>query len=111
MAKEDHGHKFVEVVLTCASWQQAQNIADALLDKRLVGCVHFIEIKSKYWWHGDLDQGKEIKLFMQTFGHLFDEIEAEVAKLHSYKTFVLQSLPLERLSAQAQEWLAQEVKS
>jgi periplasmic divalent cation tolerance protein len=111
VADQDQGHKFVELVLTCSSWQEAQNIADALLDKRLVGCVHFIEIKSKYWWHGELDQAKEIKLFMQTFGHLFDEIETEVSKLHSYKSFVLQSLPLDRLSKNAQTWLTQEVNN
>jgi periplasmic divalent cation tolerance protein len=96
---------FVELVLTCDSWQEAQKIADALLDKQLVACVEFFEIKSKYWWEGSLEEAKEIKLMMHSAEHLFDKVEAEVKKLHSYDTFVLQALPASRVSAEARQWL------
>lgn len=101
---------FVELVLKCGSWQEAQRIADRLLEKRLVACVEFLAIKSKYRWQGKLDEADEIKLVMETVADNFDEIEAEVAKLHSYDTFVLQQLPLTNLSEKARSWLEQEVK-
>ena len=100
---------FVEVVLTCGSWQEAQRIADALLEQRLIACAEFLEVKSKYHWQNKLEENKEIKLIMESIADNFKKIEAEVGKLHSYETFVLQQIPLTNVSAQAQVWLQQEI--
>jgi len=40
---------FVELVLTCKSWQEADKVAGELLKQKLVACVEFFPIKSKYW--------------------------------------------------------------
>ena len=104
------GSKFVELVLTCGSWQEAQKIADALLEQHLVACVEFIELKSKSWWHNRLEETDEIKLIMQSVAENFEKVETEIAKLHSYDTFVLQQIPLTGLSAKAQAWLTNETK-
>lgn len=101
---------FIELFLTCGSWQEAQKIADALLAQKLVACVEFMEVKSKYWWKRQLEEAKEVKLIMQTVDTLFDKIEAEVKKLHSYDTFVLHAVPLTKTSKEATKWLEQEVK-
>lgn len=100
---------FVELVLTCGSWQEAQKIADDLLEKRLVACVEFMEIKSRYLWHGKRDEAHEIKLIMETLADNFAKVEAAIRKLHSYETFVLQMIPITKLSKGAAEWLNQEV--
>jgi periplasmic divalent cation tolerance protein len=101
---------YQEFVLTCASWQEAQAIADVLLEKRLIACAEFMEIKSKYHWQGRLEEGNEIKLIMKTIADNFQSVEAEVAKLHSYKTFVLQALPVAHTSKAAETWLEEEIK-
>lgn len=101
---------FVELFLTCGSWQEAQRIADNLLDKKLVACVEFFEIQSKFRWHGNIEEGKEIKLVMKSAAHLFDAVEAEVKKLHSYETFVLEALPVAQISDDAAQWLTDETK-
>jgi periplasmic divalent cation tolerance protein len=101
---------FVQLVLNCGSWQEAQRIADSLLEQRLVACVEFLEIKSKYHWQNSIDEAKEIKLIMESIANNFKKIEAEVTKLHSYETFVLQQLPITKLSKQATNWLSSEVK-
>lgn len=95
---------FVELVLTCGSWQEAQRIADALLEKHLVACVEMMEIKSKYHWQGKIDEADEVKLIMETVAENFDIVEAEVKKLHSYDTFVLQQIPVTRVSGIAAKW-------
>mgnify|MGYP001552497739 CR=1 FL=1 len=104
-------NNFVELVLTCGSWQEAQKIADHLLQQRLVACVEFMEIKSKYWWEGRLDEAKEVKLIMETVADNFAKVEAAVGKLHSYDTFVLQMIPIAKLSKAAAGWLKKEVES
>jgi periplasmic divalent cation tolerance protein len=100
----------VELVLTCGSWQEARKIADALLDKRLIICAEFIEIKSKYWWKSELESRKEIRLVMHSLDKFFDEVETEVKKLHSYDVFTLQAVPLTHISKEAKQWLIDESK-
>jgi periplasmic divalent cation tolerance protein len=101
---------FVELVLTCGSWQEAQRIVDVLLEKRLIACAEFLEVKSDYLWRHERESAKEIKLIMQSIPTNFAKVEAEVAKLHSYETFVLQALPVQNISNQARKWLESEMK-
>lgn len=98
---------FVQLVLTCGSWQEAQRIVDSLLEQKLIACAEFIEVKSKYAWKGKLRDDKEIRLVMESAAHLFDAVEEEVKKLHSYEVFVLQSMPVHRVSDTAAAWLAE----
>ncbi|HUD10755.1 MAG TPA: divalent-cation tolerance protein CutA [Candidatus Saccharimonadales bacterium] len=97
--------KSIELVLSCASWQEAQTIADALLDKRLIACAEFMEVKSKYRWDDKLEEASEVKLIMETVAGNFEKIEAEVARLHSYDTFVLYAVPIAHISESSAKWL------
>jgi periplasmic divalent cation tolerance protein len=98
-------HGFVELILTCGSWQEAQRITDALLAQKLVACVEQMEIRSKNWWQGSIEGSKEIKLNMLSIAEKYDEIEKVIRKLHSYETFVLQQLPVTHLNTDAADWL------
>lgn len=108
--KTKDGTNYVQMVLTCGSWQEAQRIVDSLLEKQLIACAEFIPIKSKFRWKESIEENDEIKLIMESAEHYFDQIEAEIAKLHSYETFVLQSLPITQLSQAAAVWLENELK-
>lgn len=99
------GIDFIEVVLTCGSWEEAHNIVDVLLDKKLVACVEMSEVKSKYLWQNEVEEADEIKLTMKSVASHFETIEAEVKKLHSYDTFVLEALPVTRINEEAAKWL------
>jgi periplasmic divalent cation tolerance protein len=103
-------NNFVELVLTCGSWQEAQKIADHLLEQKLVACVEMMEVQSKFWWEHKLEVAKEIKLIMESVADNFDKVEAELTKIHSYKTFVLQMLPIEKLSSGATKWLQEVIE-
>jgi periplasmic divalent cation tolerance protein len=97
--------KLFELVLTCASWQEAQKIADQLLGKKLVACVEFVNVKSRFWWKGSIDELNEVKIIMTTIENHFESIEAHIKSLHSYETFVLKAIPLLFASNEASTWL------
>lgn len=96
---------YVELVLTCGSWQEAQRIVDSLLTKHLIACAEFIEVQSRYHWKDTIQDDKEIRLVMESAAHLFERVEKEVRKLHSYEVFVLQASPIQQISEAAAEWL------
>ncbi|CAN5416678.1 hypothetical protein BH09PAT4_BH09PAT4_02310 [soil metagenome] len=98
--------KFVELILTCGNQKEAEKIADSLLAQKLVACVKFTEVKSQFRWKGEVETTNEIKLSMTTIADHFDKIESEIAKLHSYETFVLQQIPVTRINQAAADWLA-----
>ncbi|HEY1835930.1 MAG TPA: divalent-cation tolerance protein CutA [Candidatus Saccharimonadales bacterium] len=102
--------KFVELILTCVDRAEAQRIASALLNKRLINCAKLVPVESMFWWQGKIESEKEMLLIMESAEDLFDEVETEIAKLHSYDTFVLQAIPARRSSQGALKWLNEELK-
>ena len=97
--------EFCQLWLTCADKKEADRIAKALLSKHLVACVRQFPVSSDFWWQDKINHSDEILLQMESANELFDKIEAEVKKLHSYDTFVLEATPVEKVSKEAEQWL------
>lgn len=104
------GAGFVELTLTCSSREEAEKIADALLQRHLIACAKFIPVDSKYWWQAKVEEAHEVLLCMESQAKNFQLVEQEVAKLHSYDTFVLKETPITNLSRVAQVWLRRETQ-
>lgn len=104
--------KYCQLWLTCANKEEADKIANTLLKKRLIACYGELSpYIGKFWWQGKIEDNDEILLEMLSRLDLFDEIEREVARLHSYDTFVLEAIPISRISKKAQDWLDEELKN
>jgi periplasmic divalent cation tolerance protein len=91
--------------LTCASMEEGDKIGRALLEKRLIACVKKVPVSAEYWWQGEIEKADEVLLVMDSREDLFEQIETEIAKLHSYDTFVLECIPIQRASLKAMKWL------
>jgi periplasmic divalent cation tolerance protein len=104
-------NNFCQLWLTCADKKEANRIGKGLLDNRLITCAKQIPLTADYWWQGKIEHTKEILLLMESKLDLFDEIEAEVAKLHNYDTFVLEATPISKISKKAKNWLKSELKN
>jgi periplasmic divalent cation tolerance protein len=102
---------FIELFLTCEDQVEAEKIAQSLLEQHLVACVKFEPVHSKFWWEGKIEESDEVKLSMLSVAARFDRIEAEVAKLHSYETFVLQATLISQVSKTAARWLSESTKT
>ena len=102
---------FCNLYLTCADEKEADKIVNTLLVKHLVACVHKIPVSSEFHWQGKIKSNDEILLVMDSREDLFDEVEREIVKLHSYDSFVLEAIPLSRISKKAQKWLDGELKN
>ncbi len=91
--------------LTCKDEEEANKIGSLLLSKHLVACVKKSKVESDFLWNEKLDHNSEILIIMESRLDLFKTIEKEVAKLHTYDTFVLQAVPLLALSTRAKIWV------
>jgi periplasmic divalent cation tolerance protein len=102
--------KNCQLLLTCADKAEADKIASALLREKLVACVKQMSVGSDFLWKGKIDHNDEVLLVMDSREDLFEQIEAEVDRLHSYETFVLQAVPVIRVSKRADSWLQKNLK-
>lgn len=97
------------LLLTCATQQEARLIARRLLEERLIICAKYSEAKSMYWWQGAITEDEEVIVMMEASVERVAEIEAVVATLHSYETFVLTKVAMEVVNSTAQAWVSEEL--
>ncbi len=95
--------------LTCADTEEASKIVKLLLDEKLIVCAKQVPITSDFLWESKIDHSNEVLLVMDSKLDIFDQVEAEVEKVHSYDIFVLQAIPVVRISKGAKNWLESRV--
>lgn len=103
--------EFVELVLTCKSWQEAQRIADSLLMKGLIACATFLPVERAGGNQGAVEPVKEVILFMESIKIHFENAAAEVEQQLGYGAETLKVIPVEHISSKALEWLDKSVRS
>jgi periplasmic divalent cation tolerance protein len=101
--------EYCQLWLTCKDQAEADKIANTLLVKQLVVCARQLPVKSDYRWRSKIESGQEILLMMESRLDLFKKVETEVAKLHSYDTFVLSAVPVNKISKGAEGWSENEL--
>jgi periplasmic divalent cation tolerance protein len=94
------------VLMTAASREEAEKIANFLVEERLAACAQIIApIQSIYWWEGKVCRDEEIFFMAKTTRDLFPRLAEAVKKLHSYKVPQLVFIPIEAGSADYLGWL------
>src|SRR5690606_6092147 len=85
----------VEVHVTTSNRQEADQIASAVVSRRLAACAQVVaKISSTYWWEGEVRQAEEWLLLMKTTTDRFDDLAACVRELHSYEAPQVVAVPI-----------------
>lgn len=96
----------IVVLMTAANAEEAERIAQALVDRRLAACVQILPaIKSVYRWKGEIESESEVLLLAKTVREKFVELERAVRAVHSYKTPEIIALPVNLASEPYLKWL------
>ena len=101
----------VVVLVTAGSRREADRIAAALVEERLVACVNLVApIVSIYQWEGNIERSREVMLIAKTRRTLIGRLTARVQELHSYNVPEIIVLPIEGGSIAYREWVAGETR-
>jgi len=99
--------QFAVVLVTAGSAEEADRLARALVEERLVACANVIgPVRSIYRWQGAVEEAAEQLLLLKTRVELLPALEARVRALHSYDVPEMLALPLRSGSAAYLAWLA-----
>lgn len=103
--------KFIVVFVTCAHYNEANEIARSLVKGKLVAGVNvLLHSESIFWWQKKIDRASEIILIAKTTTAKMQELMVKVKKLHSYKVPEIIALPIIDGSAEYLNWIADSVK-
>lgn len=100
------------VLSTAGSREEAEKIAQALVERRLAACVNLVgPIQSVYRWQGKVETATEHLLVIKTTAGLFDAVAKAIRELHSYELPECIQLPIEAGSAEYMKWIGESVVS
>jgi periplasmic divalent cation tolerance protein len=97
------------VLVTAASREEAEAIAQTLVQERLAACVNFMPIQSVYTWQGKVHQEEEWQLVIKTDLNQFADLEAKIREIHSYEVPEIIALPILVGSQPYLNWIAERV--
>ena len=86
---------YIVVMVTTASKQEAEKIAQRLLKERLIACANIIgPVSSLFRWSGKVEKTEECLIFMKSRKDLFEKLAEIVKALHSYEVPEIIVLPV-----------------
>ena len=100
----------IVVLSTCGSDDEAARIARALVEKKLAACVNVMPAgRSFYRWKEVIEDQQESLLVIKSSRALFNQLRAEIEKLHSYEVPEVIAVPIVDGSEGYLEWLDREL--
>jgi periplasmic divalent cation tolerance protein len=99
--------RHVETTLPDETW--AKRIAKMVLEERLASCVQWWQIRSQYWWNGELEMaGEFLVVFKTTLGRV-EELQRRLHELHPYENPYVATFLTSYVSPTYAQWTADEV--
>jgi periplasmic divalent cation tolerance protein len=100
----------IVVLNTCGSADEAVRIARTLVEKKLAACVSLMPaVRSFYRWKDAIEDEQELLLVIKSSRVLFDQLRAEIERLHSYEVPEVIAVPIVDGSEGYLEWLEREL--
>jgi periplasmic divalent cation tolerance protein len=97
----------IVVLSTCASPEEAEKIARALVEKKLAACVNILPaVRSIYRWKNAIEDEQETLLLIKSSRALFNELRSEIERLHSYEVPEAIAIPIVDGLDRYLEWMA-----
>ncbi len=97
------------IYTTCSNKEEAQKIAEALVEARLVACANIMAAhEAVYRWEGKVESSEEVAVIFKTGEELFDAAKDKIVELHSYDCPCVVSWPITKGHPPYLEWVTKE---
>ncbi len=103
--------KYVVLFITCAHYNEADKIANELLNGKLIACANILlHSESVFWWQKKINRASEIVIIAKSTTAKINAVIKKVKQLHSYKVPEIIALPIIAGSAEYLDWIDSSVK-
>ena len=97
-----------EVTITAPDARWLNRFAGKLVEDRLGAAAHLTEIRTIYWWQGDMHEATEWRVALHTRLDLVPHIVERTNREHPYDVPCIVATPLIGGSARYLDWIEQE---
>jgi periplasmic divalent cation tolerance protein len=103
--------KITLVMTSVGTEQQAVEISEELIARRLATCVNIVPcLRSIYRWKGKICEDTEYLLLIKTPMKLFEGVSAAIREYHSYELPEILALPVAAAEENFHQWVLQMVE-
>ena len=96
------------VVTSVGTEQQAVEISEELVARRLATCVNIVPcLRSIYRWKGKVCDDSEFLLLIKTRGMLFAAVAEAIREIHSYELPEILEFPVANAEANFHRWVVE----
>jgi periplasmic divalent cation tolerance protein len=93
-------------MVTTAGKEEAETIAQRLLEARLIACANIVgPVSSRFHWSGKMEEATEYLILMKSRKDLFEKLSETVKALHSYEVPEILAFPIVGGSKDYMDWL------
>ncbi len=83
------------VVFITTPKDKGEEIANLIVERKLGACVNVVpEVRSVYWWKGNIEKDKEALIVVKTSASKFPDLLKEVKEAHPYTVPEIIALPI-----------------
>jgi len=82
------------VITTTPDREEAENLAEGILQNSLAACVQMADIRSFFLWEGALQKEDEVVLSIKTTEARYSALEAYIQEYHPYDVPEIIKLPV-----------------
>ncbi|WP_076791742.1 divalent-cation tolerance protein CutA [Chlorobium sp. KB01] len=72
------------VITTTPDREEAEHLAEGILENRLAACIQMADIRSFFLWEGAMQKEDEVVLSIKTTEARYSELEAYILEFHPY---------------------------
>jgi len=99
------------VMTSVGTEQQAVEISEELITRRLATCVNIVPcLRSIYRWKGKVCEDTEYLLLIKTPEKLFEQVSSAIREYHSYELPEILALPVTAAETNFHQWVLQMVE-
>jgi len=100
---------YLLVITMCSSEEEARKIAEAVVSEKAAACCNIVtDVRSVYFWQGELRNDREVLLLIKTTGESFPRLRLRIAELHSYEVPEVIALPIVDGSQDYLRWVSEQ---
>jgi len=95
----------MRLVLTTCSVDKSQMLMEEILKSKLAACASKINIDSKFWWEGKINEEKECLIIFKSRKELVKKLFEKIKEIHPYKVPEIIEIKVEKVYNKYFEWL------
>jgi periplasmic divalent cation tolerance protein len=104
-------NKYIQIITTTSSKEEANKIANTLIEKKIAACVQILgPIESIYKWKGKIEKANEFLCLIKTKADKEKEIVFTIKSLHSYEIPEIIVMPIIGGNEDYLNWIEKEIK-